>query len=87
MHALNVFLFLGNIYPLFIPYSDTENEGQGKDYLYQLINEITTNHNDTLHRFFTAAKERNSLLLPESPLEVLLTEVTSDCLIISNSKE
>ena len=62
-------------------------EGQGKDYLYQLIDEIIRDHNDTIERFYSSTRKKNKLLLPERLHIVHPTEVTPECAIINGQNE
>lgn len=66
---------------------DAEIEGRGKDYVYELIMEIITDHNETIQRFYESMKNVNCLLLPDQPFEIHPNEVTSDSMIISSNDE
>ena len=67
---------------------DVEAEGKGNDWLYLVIADIATRHNQMIKNFYSAAKHGSmARLLPDEPAKVLLTEFDSNSAIIDDSTQ
>ncbi len=74
-----------------LPCLDVEDEEEANDWLYRLIADIITSHNQIIEDLYYAIEENEHLslsrLLPAEPAKISPLEVTSNNAIVGNFSE
>ena len=73
---------------LHLPPVDVEEEGQGNDWLYVVMTDIVSNHNQTIENLYSSIQTHPlARLLPDEPPKIYPTEVNANTAIVSQFVE
>ena len=67
---------------------DVEDKGKGNDWLYLVIADIATRHNQMLENFYSTARQGSlARLLPDKPAKIMPSEFDSCSAIVDDSTQ